>query len=106
MAAIFDKEPGDTVEFFVPWTRWLRTGDPIDTSDVTIEPINQAGAVDAVTIPAATINAGADGVTIWTTGGALDGRYEVTNTVTTDAGRVGVRRFLIHCTKMYTEKGA
>ena len=40
----------------------------------------------------------------WTTGGELEARYEFVNEVVDTAGRVGRRRFSVHCTKMFTEK--
>lgn len=99
MPAIFYKDPDDTVDYFIPWDRWLRPSDPIVTSAVQI-----VGDSPELTIQSSTVNAEADGVTIWVTGGSLEETYQGFNTVTTEAGRVGKRRFTIHCTKIFTEK--
>lgn len=96
MPAVFYKEPEEEVDIFVPWDRWLRPGQTI--ASATVE------ADTGITVQSHTINAEADGVTVWTTGGELDAKYEFINEIVDTAGRVGRRRFTVHCTKMYTEK--
>lgn len=96
MPAVFYKDPGESVDFFVPWEDWLRPGATIASETIEADP--------GITVQSHTVNAEADGVTVWTAGGELDASYEFISEIVDSAGRVGRRRFTIHCTKIYAEK--
>lgn len=100
MPAILYKDPDDEVDYFIPWDAWLRPGDTITESDI------QIAGTSPPTVTANTINGAANGVTMWLEGGVMDTDYEGFNEVVTAAGRRGKRRFIIQCTKIFTEKGA
>ncbi len=77
-----DKDPGEKLDYSMDWTAWL-AGDTIAASSWTVP----AGITQTTPDPSFT----ATTTTIWLAGGTVGKTYELTNTVTTAGGRIGVR---------------
>lgn len=87
MSQSFLKDPDATLDYAIDWSDWL-DGDTIADSSWT--------ASDGITIaddpaPSHTTTV----ATVWLSGGTLGGMYDVTNRITTAAGRIADRTIVI-----------
>lgn len=80
----FVKDPDATLDYQVDWTLWLK-GDTISNSEWDV-PAGLTLEAESNTTTTATA---------WLSGGTLDQKYEVVNTITTDAGRIDERTIII-----------
>jgi hypothetical protein len=82
------KDPNARLDFAVDWSAWLPSGDSI-TSSLWLAPEDLA--TDTPSINGAT-------TIVWISGGVAGRTYQVTNRVTTAAGRVDDRTLRITIT--------
>lgn len=81
----FYKDPSAVLDYTIDWSDWLDT-DTISTSSWTVPSgITQSAETETTTT-----------ATVWLSGGTADNVYEVTNTITTAAGRTDQRTLIIH----------
>jgi hypothetical protein len=80
----FIKDPNATLDYAVDWSRWL-AGDEIAAS-AWIVPAGLTMVSETSTATTATV---------WLAGGAAGQSYTVTNRITTVAGRIEDRSFII-----------
>lgn len=82
---VFEKTPTEELDYMVEWKNWLASdsiaSDAWSATGLTIQ--DTAGGDSSLR-------------TIWLTGGTAGYTYTVTNTVTTDTGRVASRSFYIN----------
>ena len=78
------KTPAEVLDYGWDWSRWL-DGDTLASSTWTAD--------SGITIQSHTFDTAS--TTIWLTGGAEGATYQLTNTVTTAAGRTAQRSFEI-----------
>ena len=81
----FTKDPNAVLDYAVDWSKWL-AGDQISdsswsVSDPALEISDQANT--------------ATQATVWLSGGAVGTSYTVTNKITTQAGRIDERSFIV-----------
>ena len=86
--ATFTKDPDSTLDFQINWTSWLNNDDTIidsvfvaNSEGITIE---SSSFTDTIT-------------TVWVSGGDAGATYEITNSITTDMGRIDDRTIKIKC---------
>lgn len=84
--ALEPKDPDDVVDYSVDWTDWL-AGDTIATS-VWVVPTGITKDSDTNDTTSATI---------WLSGGTEGDDYQLTNRITTAAGRTKDKSFTITC---------
>lgn len=85
MAANFEKDPSENLDYQVSWADWLATGESIVTSTWTVETGLTAGTTSASSTVA----------TIWLSGGTNGDIYNITNHIISSASRTGDRTFSI-----------
>lgn len=83
--AEFVKDPDANLDYEVDWTAWLPDGDTI-TASLWIVPTGVTKTDEANTTATATV---------WLSGGTVGTNYDVTNRITTAAGRVDDRTIRI-----------
>jgi hypothetical protein len=83
MTVYYTKDPQETLDYEVDWTRWLN-GDTITLSEWFVP--------TGITKDTATVKNGKVTV-VWLLGGTLGVNYELTNRITTLGGRVSERSF-------------
>jgi hypothetical protein len=85
MTKKFTKDPGARLDYQIDWSDWL-DADTISTSAWTVPSgITQYGSATNTTTTA----------TIWFSGGTAGSTYEITNQITTAAGRINEQTFSI-----------
>lgn len=90
-----EKTPGATLPIFLSWAAWVKgERDQLElpvaiTSSVWTGP----GGIELLTSPPEILSGTRTGV--WISGGTLGGRYEITNTIETDQGHVGIARSIL-----------
>lgn len=84
----YTKDPDAHLDYGHDWTPWL-DGDTLADSTWLITPTTLSPLLPAATSHSAT------GATVWLSGGLTGTRYRVTNRVTTAAGRIEDRSFLV-----------
>jgi hypothetical protein len=79
----FIKDPSAELDYAVDWaTRgWLATGETITDSEWTVP--------SGLVLESSSVNGGI--ATVWLSGGAVNQIYQVTNQITTSAGRIDQR---------------
>jgi hypothetical protein len=87
VAETFEKDPNARLDFAVSWTDWLGT-DTISTSTWTAD-----AGITIESTPAPSLD-GAKTV-VWLSGGTAGQSYQVTNRITTAAGRTDDRSLWI-----------
>jgi hypothetical protein len=85
----FDKDPNSTLDFGIDWTLWLN-GDVITASSWILP----AGITKTTDTFSAVLTM------VWLSGGTARNSYQVTNTITTAAGRIAPRTLIIHVREM------
>lgn len=80
---IFDKFPGDVLDYSIDWFRWL-AGDAILTSTWSVAPTGPTLSLGSNTTTT---------TTIWASGGTLGVLYTITCVITTAAGRTKAHAF-------------
>ena len=88
MMQAFEKDPNATLDYVVDWSKWLQQGETISTSSWTVP----AGLTQPAT-PAASNTATT--ATVWLAGGTAGANYDVSNRITTSAGRTDDRTIRI-----------
>lgn len=83
----FIKDPDATLDYSFDWSLWLAS----DSIIASVWSINQSG----LSIIPASESFDATSTTLFLTGGADGEKYEVTNTITTNASRTDERSILI-----------
>lgn len=81
----FIKSTDSKLDYTVDWSNWLPTGDEISDSSWSV-PSGLTEVTDTNTTTTATI---------WISGGTANKSYTVTNTITTTAGRIVSKSFVI-----------
>ncbi|HZT29229.1 MAG TPA: hypothetical protein VFA33_05065 [Bryobacteraceae bacterium] len=81
----FTKDPNAVLDYSVDWSKWL-AGDQIEESTWSVS--DSALAVSDETNSATQ-------ATAWLSGGAVGQSYTVTNKITTAAGRIDERSFIV-----------
>lgn len=94
---LWEKDPDDNKDYWLDWTGFMPSNDPITGHEVTLAPGQPPGLV----IGTNTHNA--SGVTVWLSGGVLGVIYELVIKVTTNDGRVGARRVMVDVKTMYAD---
>ncbi|HHB12214.1 MAG TPA: hypothetical protein ENK62_03330 [Chromatiales bacterium] len=84
MAQIFLKDPDSTLDYVIDWSSWLGS-DTIASSSWTV-PAGLTMTSESNTTTTATV---------WLSGGSAGSSYQVTNRITTAAGRVDERSITI-----------
>lgn len=80
-----DKDPGETLDYAVDWSRWLPGGDAIHQSQWIIpQDLTPVAQVNTATV-----------ATLWISGGVEGSRYTLTNIITTTGGRIAERSVTI-----------
>lgn len=79
------KDPDSKLDYTVDWTSWLTCGETISTSSWVVE-------TGVTQVSTANTNYAA---TIWLSGGTAGNEYTVTNRITTSAGRIEDRSFVL-----------
>lgn len=78
MPTSFTKDPSAVLDYLFDWTSWLTTGETLTASTMT--------ATTGITLTPPPTNTTTT-ATVWLTGGTLGTAYQITNHVTTSAGR-------------------
>jgi hypothetical protein len=81
----FRKDPDAVLDYKVDWTAWL--------GDDTLTSSTFTASSDAITLTSESNDS--TSATVWISGGVLNGRYKVTNHITTSEGRVEDRTFTV-----------
>ncbi len=82
--------PDEKLDWHQDWSTWIESGDAIDESTWAISP-------EGPTLSGAVIDG--DITTTFVENLLLGMSYQLTNTITTDEGRIGVREITIRCQK-------
>lgn len=85
MPTSYTKDPQATLDYLFDWSGWLATGETITASTMT--------ATTGITVQSASFTTTT--ATVWLAGGTLGTAYQVTNHVTTNAGRQDDRTITI-----------
>ena len=91
LGAFIRKDPEASLDYQLDYTNYLATGDLISTSTVTVD--------TGITKVADTIDATNKIVSITLSGGTEGTVYTIKNTITTDNGRIAVKRFRVKVEK-------
>lgn len=87
----FNKDSNAVLDYRLDWSQWLPGGDTITTSTWTATP-NTITVDDTLHTPTT--------ATVWLSGGTTGVRYQVTNHITTAAGREDDRTLRITIKEM------
>lgn len=87
---IYTQSPNDRLDYSNDWTRWLN-GDTISASSWSISPDGQLEVADGAYSPSNTTT----NTRVWLAGGTAGNEYEVRNKITTTAGRIAERTFVV-----------
>lgn len=85
MATTFTKDPNAVLDYVFDWTAWLRSGESIAVSQITVSNTN----VNGLTVNSTANDAST--ATIWLAGGVAGRVYSVVNQITTDMGRTELK---------------
>lgn len=83
--SVFVKDPNATLDFACDWSAWLQEDETIVTSE-WLPPDGITAATESVT--------GGKAI-VWLSGGTVGESYQVTNRITTSAGRIDDRTMTI-----------
>lgn len=86
MAVTFKKDPSEVLDYTIRYNKLLK--------DDTITNSTWSTDLGITTVDSTNTTVSA---TIWLSGGVVDTRYEITNTITTTQGRTYQRSFYIRC---------
>jgi hypothetical protein len=86
----FNKDPSDLLDYGFEWARWMPETDSISQSSWAVTGPDATLITGLPFIDAANQTTG-----VYLSGGTLKGKYTLTNTMTTDQGRVKERSMLI-----------
>lgn len=89
--ADFIKDPDAELDYARDWSAWLADGETISSSTWTIPTGLLPGTGGQITEPTK--------ATVWIKGGTVGQEYAVANRITTSAGRVDERTFVIRITQ-------
>ena len=81
----FTKDPNAVLDYAIDWSKWL-AGDQISES---------AWSVSDPALEVSDETNTATQATVWLSGGAVGTSYTVTNKITTQAGRIDERSFIV-----------
>lgn len=76
----FTHDPDAKLDYSIDWTKWLATGDAVQTSSWTVSPTGPS-------LTGNSVDAGGKITTIWFDGGEVGKRYVLTNSIVTTNGR-------------------
>lgn len=85
----FTKDPAAVLDYRWDWSAWLAEGETITAATVT--------ASAGLTVDSSAISGDGSAVTAWISGGTATREYEITNHITTSAGRQDDRTIAIKC---------
>lgn len=83
----FTKQPGDTLDYDIDYTKWLVAGDEVTSAGAAVAPSGLTLVSVSEGVP--------DVVKVWVSGGTSGVRYKVTVITSTKGGRVKEDEFLL-----------
>jgi len=95
---VFEKQPGDTLDYDADFTNWLPDGDTFTMATATfvgLNPIALDNPNEAISILSVSYSTTNPVVKVWVEGGKDGATYKVTVTVSTGGGRVKETDFRI-----------
>jgi hypothetical protein len=87
MLPTVSKQPADTLDFDVDFTRWIPDEDDITTAIAVVSPVDEL-VIDSVQISSPIVK-------VWTSAGVDGSTYTVTVTASTSGGRIKETEFKI-----------
>lgn len=95
---VYEKQPGDTLDYDADFTNWLPEGDIITSATATVTSVNQAAIDDpdnSLVVIAYAVSDDGRMVKVWVEKGVDGGTYKITATAATEGGRIKETDFRI-----------
>lgn len=93
--AMGPKDPDSVLDYKMDWSAYLGADDTIQTSSWFVDIKNPSA--DDLEVVAHSYDASKNTTLVWVSGGILTVKYNVTNRITTFAGRTEDRTFTVTC---------